>query len=59
MPPSSVDARIETPQSAVPGARFLPVAVERALCILVVAIMVIAAIYAAWIAITNFSRIGV
>jgi len=58
MPPSSVDARTETPQPAVP-ARFLPVAVERALCILVVAIMVIAVIYAAWIAIGNFSRIGV
>jgi hypothetical protein len=36
-----------------------PSSVERALCILVVAIMVIAVIYAAWISIGNFSRIGV
>jgi hypothetical protein len=49
MPPSPVDAR---PLTVQPG-------VERALCILVVAIMFIAVIYAAWISIGNFSRIGV
>ena len=45
MPPSSVDSRPQT----------LP----RALCVLVLAIMIIAVIYAAWIGIGNFSRIGV
>ena len=49
MCPSSVDAR---PLPARPG-------LERALCLLVVAIMIIAVIYAAWISIGNFSRIGV
>jgi len=49
MPPSSVDDRLPTVQ---PG-------LERALCIFVVAIMLIAVIYAAWISIGNFSRIGV
>ena len=32
---------------------------QRALCILVVALMVAATLYTAWIAISNFSRIGV
>jgi len=32
---------------------------QRALCILVVLIMVVAVLYAAWISIGNFSRIGV
>ncbi len=45
MLPSPVDSRRRT--------------VERALCFVVVAIMVIAVIYAAWIGIANFSRIGV
>jgi hypothetical protein len=36
-----------------------PQPLQRGLCILVVAIMVIAVLYAAWIAIGNFSRIGV
>ena len=49
MPASSVDSRPQTHQPAV----------GRALCVLVVAIMVIAVIYAAWIGIGNFSRIGV
>ena len=49
MPPSSMDSSTPTHQPAV----------ERALCILVVAIMIIAVIYAAWISIGNFSRIGV
>ena len=49
MPPSSVETR---PLTVQPG-------LERALCILVVAIMIIAVIYAAWISIDNFSRIGV
>ena len=45
MPSASVDSRPHT--------------VPRVLCILVVLIMVIAVIYAAWIGIGNFSRIGV
>ena len=53
---SSTDSR---PLTAEPGARSVPTGVERALCIFVVAIMVIAVIYAAWISIDNFSRIGV
>lgn len=56
MPPSSVGSPTQTPTLATPGARF---PIERALCILVLAIMVIAVTYAAWIAIGNFSRIGV
>jgi hypothetical protein len=56
MPPASVDAR---PLTADPGARSVPAGVERALCILVFAIMVVAVLYAAWISIGNFSRIGV
>ena len=34
-------------------------ALQRALCLIVVAIVVLAVIYAAWIGIDNFSRIGV
>lgn len=45
MPPSSADSRA-------------PV-LERALCVVVVLIMAIAVLYAAWISIGNFSRIGV
>ena len=45
MPSASVDSRQHT--------------VPRALCIIVVLIVVIAVIYAAWIGIGNFSRIGV
>ena len=36
-----------------------PHILQRGLCVLVVAIMIIAVIYAAWIGIGNFSRIGV
>ena len=49
MPPSSMESSAQTPQPAV----------GRALCLLVVAIILIAVIYAAWIGIGNFSRIGV
>ena len=49
MPPSSMDSSTQTHQPAV----------GRALCLLVVAIIVIAVMYAAWIGIGNFSRIGV
>ncbi len=45
MPPSLVASRPQT--------------LTRALCVLVLAIMIIAVIYAAWIGIGNFSRIGV
>ena len=34
-------------------------ALQRALCLIVVAIVVLAVLYAAWIGIDNFSRIGV
>lgn len=34
-------------------------ALQRALCLVVVVIVVVAAIYATWIGIGNFSRIGV
>lgn len=45
MPPDSVDSRRHT--------------VPRALCLIVVLIIAVAVIYAAWIGIGNFSRIGV
>jgi hypothetical protein len=41
--------------SSAPGNTVL----TRALCMLIVAIMVAAVIYSAWIGISNFSRIGV
>ena len=34
-------------------------ALQRALCLIVVVVVLLAVIYAAWIAIGNFSRIGV
>ena len=37
----------------------LPVGLQRLLCLAVLVIVVLATLYAGWVAISNFSRIGV
>ena len=49
----------EDPAVAVASPASRSEALTRALCVVFVLIMVIAVIYAAWIGIGNFSRIGV
>jgi hypothetical protein len=51
--------RVGVPDPSLPSVPSRPDALLRALCAVVFAAMVIAVIYAAWIGISNYSRIGV